>query len=240
MLYLLYGTDWKALLDGRQKLIVSLQKKEEFPVVVLGETNAINDLEHYFGGRMLFGNTGHYIVTAKRVLETAEQHDFIVDRLETLASSPNFFIFSEEKITSADLKLFKKFSETTEEFSLNEGVVKKNDTFNIFSVTDALGRRDRKNLWLLMQRALRSGLVAEELFWKYVWQVKTMLLVSSGANEKEAGLHPFVYKKALSNAKNYSHQELVNLSEKLLVLYHEDRRGRRNIETGLELLTLTL
>jgi DNA polymerase III delta subunit len=118
-------------------------------------------------------------------------------------------------------------------------LIKKQNNFPIFSLTDAVGARNKKEAWIQYERALASGMAPEEVFWKVVWQIKNMLLASR-TTEKGSGLNPFVYKKAKASLKNFKEKELENLSEQLVVGYHQARRGEGDIETFLEKFLLSL
>lgn len=115
-----------------------------------------------------------------------------------------------------------------------------NAGFNIFSLTDAIGTRDKKAAWTLYQKALFAGLVAEEIFWKVTWIVKSMLLASRTKDYTETDMKEFPYKKAKGFAKNFEDGELEQLSEDLVVGYHNARRGVGEIETLLEKIILNL
>lgn len=115
-----------------------------------------------------------------------------------------------------------------------------NSGFNIFSLTDAIGARDRRQAWVLYQKALISGMAAEEIFWKVVWIAKAMLLASQTNDYKETEMKEFPYKKAKGYAKNFKLGELENLSEQLVLGYHKARRGEVEVETLLEKLVLSL
>ena len=112
--------------------------------------------------------------------------------------------------------------------------------FNIFALTDAIGARKKRDAWVLYQKALASGMVAEEVFYKLVWQVKTMLLASKTKSAVEADMKSFPYTKAKSFLKNFSTSELQNLSTDLVLGYHAARRGEGEIETLVEKTLLKL
>ena len=112
-------------------------------------------------------------------------------------------------------------------------------SFNVFTITDALGERDRGELWLAAQQALKAGISSEEIFWKLVWQVKNILLVSAGGEIKS--LKPFVIQKARQFSANFSQSELANLSSNLVKLWHETKREEnRDFALELERLLLTV
>lgn len=112
--------------------------------------------------------------------------------------------------------------------------------FNIFSFTDAIGARNKREAWMLYQKALASGMVAEELFYKFVWQVKIMLLASRTNSALEADMKDYPYRKAKGFLKNFKSMELERLSEKLVLGYHSVRRGEGEIETFVEKTILSL
>lgn len=112
--------------------------------------------------------------------------------------------------------------------------------FNIFAFTDAVGARNKKDAWVLYQRALGQGQVPEQLFYKVFWLVRTMLLAERCATAGEAGLNPFVYQKSKSFLKNFKPGEVEKLSERLVCMYHDARRGLVDFEFGLEKIILSL
>lgn len=112
--------------------------------------------------------------------------------------------------------------------------------FNIFALTDAIGARRKRDAWVLYQKALASGMVPEEVFYKLVWQVKTMLIASRTKTAEEADMKSFPYSKAKGFLKNFETSELVNLSESLVLGYHKARRGEGEIETLVEKTLLSL
>ena len=94
------------------------------------------------------------------------------------------------------------------------------EEFNFYSLSAAIERRDKKRAWVLMQRAFLSGISGEELFWRsIVWKVKDMLK---------------------SHSQKYKKEELINLSEKLVIIYHEARRGNLEFDLALEKIIITL
>ena len=117
---------------------------------------------------------------------------------------------------------------------------KKGREFNIFILTNAIGARDKKRAWIIYQQALAAGLSAEEIFFKIVWQVKSMLLASRTKDVGETDMKSFPYNKAKSFLKNFSTSELQNLSEDLVIGYHQARRGVGEVETLVEKTLLKL
>lgn len=115
--------------------------------------------------------------------------------------------------------------------------VKQKD-YNPFQICDAVAEKDRKSAWILLQKAILSGVPVEEVFWKIWWQVKVLLLVKN--QPQDLDLHPFVIKKNLRNIKNFTQEELKNLSWNLVDLYHKTRQGQAEFEIGLEKILISL
>ena len=117
---------------------------------------------------------------------------------------------------------------------------KKGREFNIFAFTDALGARDKKRTWILYQQALAAGLSAEEIFFKVMWQLKTMMVASKTKSAEEADMKAFPYSKAKSFLKNFKPAELEKLSEHLIIGYQKAHRGEGEVETLIEKMLLGL
>lgn len=117
---------------------------------------------------------------------------------------------------------------------------KKGKEFNIFSLTDAIGARDKKKAWLIYQSALAAGVSAEEVFFKIVWQIKSMLIAAKTKSVTETDMKAFPYSKAKGFLKNFKQEELENLSEKLVIGFYDARSGKGEIETFVEKTLLKL
>lgn len=159
-----------------------------------------------------------------------------------IAQSPHYFVFLERKLPVALEKKLKKLNQELWQF---EGLPKPKNKWadsrwNPFALTDALAERDRRRLWVLSQKALLAGVRPEEIFWKIFWQVKNLLVAKRAKNVKDSGLSPYPYQKARVWAKDFSDQELENLSASLVSLYHDSRRGLSDFATSLELFILSV
>jgi len=117
---------------------------------------------------------------------------------------------------------------------------KKGKEFNIFALTEALGNRNKKEAWVLYQKALSAGLSADEIFFKLFWQVKSMLIAGRTKNAEEADMKTFPYNKAKGFLKNFKLEEIERLSEDLVIGYHLARRGEGEITTLIEKILLKL
>jgi len=121
-----------------------------------------------------------------------------------------------------------------------------NAPYNPFAICEAFVEKNKAKAWMIYQQALRRGIPDEEVFFKILWQVKNLLLVKKLATAgvaditKESGLKPFVAGKAVRAAKNFSEDELVNYSYKMLKIYHEERRGESELPIEFEKFLLCI
>ncbi|MEK7095053.1 MAG: hypothetical protein AAB917_00125 [Patescibacteria group bacterium] len=218
MIYFIHGTDIDKARVKVYDLVGSLQKKKPeasfFKMDV--EYFDANLLQEYIGGQGLFENK--YIVLLDRLCGDKKIKDEVLDRLKEISQSHNIFIFLEGKLDKATVTKIEKKSEKSQDFELQNKSEK--EFYNAFALADALAQRDKKNLWILYRKAIDKGEAPEALQGMLFWKVKTMLLSSNFG----------VYKK----------EELDNLADQLISVYHDSRRGKHELETGLESLILSL
>jgi len=238
MIYFLYGHDRQKAREKANALKDSLLKKKPNASFYRIESDNWNEaeLDNLIEGQGLF--EAKYIVLFDYTFENEEAKERILLKLDEIAASEHVFIFLEEKLDKESLKALEKKAEKTQEFEAKEEKAK--PEFNIFGLSDALGRRDKKNLWILYLQALKNGSAPEEIHGTLFWQIKSMNLATQATTAAESGLKPFVFSKAKGFAKNYSKEELKNLSSKLVEIYHEAHRGSYELQSALEQLILSL
>jgi hypothetical protein len=183
------------------------------------------------------------LVSCFGMLENTETSAFIEERLEEIIASPNIFLLREGRILAPMRAKLKKVGALLEEHALSgeSGAAKNKPQWDPrdFAVSDALGERDKRRLWVALQEAYERGLSDEEIFFKLQGRVRDMLMVKDGTETSEStGMKPFPFSKATSSARNFTREELVALSERLVNLYHEARRGAREFGIGLEQFVL--
>lgn len=231
MLYVIHGSDVSRARGALRTTVDGLlaKKPDTSLSLVEGERGfSPEELEGYVAGQGLFEK--NFIVVFDGVLKNEETLARILARLPDIAKSPNVFLLLEEKIPAASLKELSAAAKKTLFFEKNAAT----PPFNVFSLTDALGRRDRKGLWVLYRKAKHAGLADEEMHGTLLWQVRTMLLSRASQSGAEAGLKPFVFSKASRYEKNYPGKELRDLSEELLAVLHDARRGISEFEVLFE------
>lgn len=248
MLYIIIGKDrqkTKAKLDELNNSLV--KKSKSYPVeqvMIEAESLLGGAVEQYLYNLGLFGE--QYIVHCSDLLKDKAVADLLKGQFGAMAESPNFFIIREEDIDAATRKILVKIAE--EIFEIEKPSVAKSwgggsggvgtGDFNIFTMTDALGDRDRKKAWLIYVEARRIGNEPEQIFGTIWWFVKNMMLVGASGAGGLTGLSPFVESKAKRALKNYSQGEVLKMSKYLVSVYHESRRGKCDLTIELEKFVL--
>lgn len=243
MFYFLYGEDKDKARRKAHELIDGLTKKRPNASFfkVDSENFELGKLEEMIGGQGLFEIK--QIVFLDNVLENKETKNAVSDKIKDIADSPNVFIFLEGKVDKATSGKMEKSAEKVQEFNAakKSGENKESsEKFNIFSLADVFGRRDKKNLWVLYQKALSQNIKPEEINGVLFWQLKSMIVANQSKDVKESGLSPYVFQKSKSFARNYTEEEMKKMSSALVSVYHDSRRGIHDFDMELERFILSL
>lgn len=231
MLQLIYGTDSEKVFN-RLKEITHTTSHQIFDSESFDQEIITQSLSS--GG--LFDETKFFVF--RNLVGDEMYKNFITDHIESFKDAKHTFIFVEGKLLKKDLKIFEKYHIEKEEHNLAKQKEKKSDTFNIFTLSDAFGARDKKKLWILFREALNCNISPEEIHGILWWQIKNMMLVQ--AESENPGLHPFVYGKVQKALQQYTEQELKDFSQKHIIGFHETRRGNGVLEHELEKFILEL
>lgn len=218
MLYFFYGTDSAKARAKASILVASLrEKRPEASVFKMGadDWNA-EQFGNLIGGQGLFHPIS--LVQLSDAFENEEAKEYVSAHLSELAESPNVFVLVEGTVDAETVRNVKKCADKTLEFKT---VKNEKEKFQVFSLADALGERDKRGLWVLYQRALLEGLAPENINGVLFWKVKDMLTAR----------YPSRYWKT---------EELKNLSARFVALYHDSHRGIHDFSIGLERLVLTI
>ncbi len=158
----------------------------------------------------------------------------VLDAGSLIKASSTVVIVVEGKILAPLKKKYEKYAEVF----FNQDA--KNESFNAFLLTDALAKKDKRLLWVLLQEAWAAGKSDEELIGILWWQLKALRLASITSSASEAGMKDYPYKKAKSALAHFPITELETLSHSLLTLYHDGHSGKVSLREGLELWCLRL
>lgn len=241
MIYLLYGSDTTKSRMKLHDMVGSLLKKkpDASHVRITDEMFDEASLDEHIGGMGLFSQKT--IVELDNVFRNKEAKPVVLERIKDIAGSENIFVILEGELNASEVKKFEKHAEKVQEFAASaEASASQRKDFNVFSLTDAFGKRDRKQLWVLYTKAKRKNISDEEIHGILFWQIKAMFQAQSASSAKEAGLNPFVYQKSQGFLRNFRPEELTATSSKLVSLYHNSRRGIHDFEVALEKFILEL
>ncbi len=232
MLYLIYGSDReKARVKKDELLSVLRGKRPDAEVFTLdADTFTAAKLESLYSSQGLFEQK--HIAVLVGLFADKEAKQAVLDALSPLADSTSVFLLLDGAIDAKTAALIEKHAAKVYSF----GEKKKAEWGNNinFLIADAFGGKDRKNAWVLFQKALRTGSSAEEIHGTLFWQAKTILLVKKTKSAEEAGLKPFPYDKAVRFAKNFTEEELDEILSRLADMYHGIRMEGGDLETELE------
>lgn len=242
MLYIFYGGDTHKARTKANELIKALREKKPEAGFFRFESNNINsdEMEHLTAARGLFEN--NYIVLLDNILEERDNAELLKNYASYIKEAEHIFILLESDAGADSIKKIEKQADSVKYFKeAGAGVKEKNkEQFNIFDMADALGKRDRKKLWIMLQEARGYEVSPEEMFGILFWQIKNILLVRSANTAEEVGMKPFPFKKAKSFSKNFTTEELERLASELLYKYHQSRAGAGEADIELERFILNI
>lgn len=212
MIYFYHGADIRKGLEKSNKLIsLLLKKKPDASLFKMNSENFdVSRLGEYIKGQGLFSNK--YIVFLDRLCENKEVKEEFMNKLKEISESNNIFIVLEGKIDKVTATKIEKKSKESVVFDEKEKI-NKNDN-NVFALANAFGKKNIKEAWMLYRKAIDAGEAPEALHGMIFWKVKSMILV--GENH------------------NWKNEELMKLLDDLITIYHEARRGKHELETGVE------
>ncbi|MBI2100445.1 MAG: hypothetical protein HYT47_00255 [Candidatus Vogelbacteria bacterium] len=240
MIYLIYGPDrMKAQTAVEALLATEFKKFPELAVFRFSvEDYSPERLEEVCVGQTLFAQKFAVVLDGL----WASAGELFSRYLSDLSASSNLYLLIEEAL---EPDVLKQVSATGGQVKKVAGrsmppPIERTPSFNPFAVGDALGERDRKRAWILFQTALARGLAPEEIFWRLVWKIKTLLLVQIATDPASLGLKPFVLAQSRRHSRNFKLAELKQFSARLVTLWHDSRRGLINFEHHLEQLILEI
>ncbi len=117
-----------------------------------------------------------------------------------------------------------------------EELVIPNAAYNVFELTDALAKKNKKKAILAVDRALDNGEKPVEILGLLAWQVRNLLRFKYALRFPDLNLHPFVLEKLKETARFFSREELVLAISKIIDLDLKIKTGDINEKTALSLL----
>jgi len=224
MLMLFFGNDRLAVRDAAQTQAETTG----------GTVTVIDDLTYTgglianaLGANSLFGGQECFILDTPSSLSEFEEET--MTHLSDMAASPNTFLVLEGPLLVDARRRYAKHALDSREFSSEKA-----ERFNTFAMAEALAKRDKKTLWVLLNQARSAGLRDEEIIGMLWWQLKALRLAKITKSAVEAGMKDFPYNKAKRALSGFKESEIEALSHSLLELYHHAHQGTKDMDLALE------
>lgn len=183
------------------------------------------------GETSLFGGQEVYLIDTPVGALAEEVETLLTD----MAASPNTFVVIEGTLLAPAKKRYTQVTDDVTEYKAAAA-----ERFDVFALAEALARKDKKSLWLLLQQARQAGLSAEEIIGTLWWQIKSLRLAAVTRSAAEAGMKDYPYRKAQSALVKFAPGQLLALSHSLLTVYHQGHAGEVDTFTALEQWCLEL
>lgn len=127
-------------------------------------------------------------------------------------------------------------------------LVKSKIETNIFNLIDALGQRDKKTALVNLYQQEESGESEFYILTMIVYQFRNLIKIKDCLEQsippylvtKKTGLHPYVVKKSLTQARSFSQQDLKRIYHRLLDLDLSIKTGRVEPKTGLDMFIMEI
>lgn len=228
MLHLYYGNDTTTVRERAFAAADVLAEKENARITRIEVSDfAPGMLANLLGATSLWGEREMYVLDTPS--DDALFYAEVIENAAAMGESANQFVIMEGALLAAERKKFEKFAVTLEE-SKREAAAR----FDVFRMAEAVSKRDKKSLWVLLQEAKRAGLAAEEIIGTLWWQLKSLRLAAVTKSADEAGMKSYPYDKAKRALSLFKPGELEATSANLLRVYHDGHGGVRDIDEGLE------
>jgi hypothetical protein len=233
MLTIFNGNDEVLVRAKARAHALSLQGENHNLLTLESDTFSPTFFNESFFTQSIFESSN--IIFCDNVFENEEAEEFFEKFADEIVKSPNNCVLAEKTLPVALATKFKKAEAKIFDFKVEKKDERK---FNTFALGDALGMKDKKNMWILFAQAKSMGLEGEEICGVLFWQIKNILLAGSTKTFIEAGVSEYPYKKAKNFSKVWKKEELQSSLLHLTKIYHEAHRGKGDFMNGLELFVL--
>lgn len=112
--------------------------------------------------------------------------------------------------------------------------VKANFSDKIFELVDAISQKNQKKSIELINNQLKAGSNPISILNMIIRQFKIIIKVKDNPS-KNPGLHPFVFKKAVQQSKNFDHKNLTDIYSQLNEIDRLLKTGEKNPELLFDL-----
>ncbi len=224
MLLVFFGTDRTAI---RNETNMITRELGVAPTVIEDSTYSAGAVASAVGALSLFGGTECFLLDTPSGEEEFEKE--VVSALAEMADSQNTFVIMEGPLLADAKKKYTKYAQVVKECT-----AEKVERFNTFTIAEALAKKDKRQIWVLLQQARLLGIRDEETIGILWWQLKALRLAKRTNTPDEANMKEYPFKKAKQALRNFKDGEVEALSRSLLELYHLAHQGKRDMDMALE------
>lgn len=187
-------------------LFLKSQREEGDSFVFCDEEDiAFDSINRFISGGGMF--IDRVFVVLQDTLRFQKVFDLLERSVEEMKESQTVFVFIEDTKLSKENK---KFLENND-IDIKEFSVKEQRDFGNFAVTDALLSRDKKSIWVELNKSLSKDGSPEALHGLLWWQIKSLYLVSLGLSQEKLEMKDFPYKKTKKAVSLFKKEELSGL-----------------------------
>jgi DNA polymerase III delta subunit len=232
MLYVIYGDNVSEVLESRDSLIQKYSNEND--ILYFNDSDfSLDLLKHHTESQDLFNKK--IVIVINDVLKTLDFNKSVSEIFEGIKNSDNIFIFIEESISAPILKKLSPFTKELSEFKLKK--VENKNKFNVFSITDAIIARDKKQSWILYQEALKNS-SPEEIAGIIFWAIKTLSLVVSSDKKDSSSINPYVLGKMKGKSNLWSQKEIDSFLHQLVLITNRSKSENFDLSISLERLII--
>jgi len=129
-----------------------------------------------------------------------------------------------------------------------KSLVKAQLNTNIFTLTDALARKDLKTAQKIIKNITDSGETLHSVLGMITFQFRNIILLKIAEEEKipkeevikKTGIHPFVFQKTSSQIKNFTLEQLKEIYRLILQTDIDIKTGKKEEKLALDLLVIKI
>lgn len=186
------------------------------------------------GGMFGVGN----IIIFDGIFEHAEGCFFYEKVLPDFFDTEHHVFIRESALDKKILEKLKKKAIISEFVPLKKPEIRSNN----FAIADAIGAKDKKNIWVEFEKARRSGRAMEELHGTIFWAFKSMYICATKKKEEAiaSGMKEYSYRTYFNYAKNFLIPEIEDKLAQLKEMYHAAHRGEEELDVLIEKFLLKL
>jgi len=218
MIASLFGTNADLRRKKYDALIASFQKRDPGSQIFRFDAHEWNEARFIEIARSQSFFEAAYTIVVYGVLSSKELRENLLDMREEIASVGHQIIFIDDTLDKPALRWLESLG--AQIISCESPKQQKNG-IDPFALGSAVVSRNKKVAWVCLHEALRAGAAPEELYGPLAWKVKDAL--SKKVTPRE-----------------FSRDELTELSRGLVSIYHEAHRGGLELPLALERLILAL